>query len=184
MVIRVFYIFFLGMRLGLGSSFSQTVDIPDSICWDENMKLKWTDFAGKPNYERAASAICVASVYVIGSWRDGLPYFEVTNYFKTRKAWTKDTISKVGLEHEQLHFDIAELHARLIRKTVDSLRKKQEASFDPYSVNIQYLLDKRVDMDDLYDYETIHSIDTIKQLEWKGKIWIGLDSLKKYRYTN
>lgn len=162
------------------SSVSQEFE-SDSICWAENRKLNWSDFHGQPDTNTSFGlAGCAAELQAVGYWDNGLPNFLVTNYFMKNSSWTVDTVSSHLLQHEQLHFDIAELHARLIRQVVDSLRNEKVAGFVPYSKKIQYLLERRNKIDSLYDKETAHSIYETRQKEWNKKIWDELKCLQEY----
>ena len=52
----------------------------DSICWNENRKLKWTDFKGEPDTtELDWYAVCPAALEARGYWDSGLPNFLITN---------------------------------------------------------------------------------------------------------
>lgn len=163
-----------------GSSIAQEIE-SDSICWSESRKLKWSDFQGPPDTIMSTGrAGCGVVLQAAGYWDKGLPNFLVTNYFMKNSSWTIDTISSHLLEHEQLHFDIAEIHARRMRKAIDSLRKEGIKSFEPYSEVIQYLLDRKNEINILYDEETAHSVYETQQAEWKEKIWAELKCLKEY----
>lgn len=175
-VLMVLLSLFLGMN-----ALAQEVD---SICWNKDVKLKWSDFKGAPDWNSEWFAVCPAAIKAEGFWDNGLPNFDVTNCFDKVSAWTKDTTSLSGLEHEQLHFDIAEVHARKIRKAIDSLREEGEVGFEPYSFIVRCLLSKRNKVDSLYDYETAHGLNEAQQEEWKKKIWEELESLDEYSYDD
>jgi hypothetical protein len=152
----------------------------DSIAWSREYRLKWSDFAGKADASTDMLAGCAASIYVKGFKDNGFPNFSVTNSFIKDLAWTKDTTSLMMLQHEQLHFDIAEVHARKIRKAVDSLRRNNVKSIDVYSKEIQKLLKMRDEADSLYDEQTSHGLKGKSQSEWRQKISEELESLKNY----
>jgi hypothetical protein len=163
--------------------FSQQVVLKeDSILWDKNIRLKWSDFTGRPDTFSEGTAGCAASIYVKGFRDNGLPNFLVTNSFIKNDAWTKDTTSVILLRHEQLHFDIAEVYARKIRKAVDSLRKANVIDIGPYSEEIQRLLKERNETDSLYDEQTAHGVYGNEQSVWNEKILKELESLSEYIY--
>lgn len=160
--------------------FPQVLSIKrDSIPWNTNYSLKWTDFMGKPDTS-IWIAVCAASIYVKGFWEDDLPNFLVSNAFIKNNAWTRDTTSTGVLRHEQLHFDIAEVYARKIRKSVDSLRRKKIKTIEAYSTEIQKLLKIRRETDGLYDEETIHGVNGKEQADWNKKILKELNDLSAY----
>ena len=150
----------------------------DSIlCWNKDLQLKWSDFQGKA--KQFGKAGCAAELTVESFWDEGIN-FNVNNCFDKTTSWTVDTVSEHLLEHEKLHFDIAEIHARKIRKAVDSLRRKGINQISPYSEVIKYYLNRRREIDSLYDSETKHSIDSLSQLNWKEKVLKELELLSKY----
>lgn len=44
----------------------------------------------------------------------GLVRFDFANLFLKKASWTKNNTNLVLLQHEQIHFDIAEFHKRLL----------------------------------------------------------------------
>ena len=150
------------------------------ICWKKNEKLEWADFQGIPDSSTNDKAICAPELIAQGYWESNLPNFRVTNCFNKDIAWSKDTVSNELLEHEQLHFDIAEVHARRIRKAVDSLREKSIDEINCYTIVIQKLLNCHDKMHDLYDEETYHSTIHSEQKRWESKIKADLEKLEKF----
>jgi predicted secreted Zn-dependent protease len=117
----------------------------------------------------------------VNGFRDnGLPNFLVTNSFIKIDAWSKDTVSVRVLQHEQLHFDIAEVYARKIRQAVDSLRRINVKTIGTYSSEIKKLLAMRNETDSLYDEQTSHGVYWNEQLVWNQKILKELEALNNY----
>lgn len=152
----------------------------DSIAWHRGYHLAWSDFMGRPDTSSNSTAGCAASIYVKGFRDNGLPNFLVSNSFIKKEAWTKDTTSVILLQHEQLHFDIAEVYARKIRKSIELLRRKKINAVEAYTVEIQKLLKIRIETDTLYDEQTSHGINGNAQSSWKKKILKELDALNEY----
>jgi len=153
----------------------------DSICWRKDYKLKWSDFKGVRGPGEQAKAATSAAIYV-GGHRDknGLPDYTVNNWFVKRLSWTTDTTSLTLLAHEQVHFDIAELYVRKIRKAVDALRKKKLTKYTSYDQVIDKLLDEREAMDDRYDKECAHGTFLDIQNKWAELIAQELAALQRY----
>ncbi|MFN7704569.1 MAG: DUF922 domain-containing protein [Chryseotalea sp.] len=172
----------LALMLGISFDlFSQEFCIKrDSILWSTSYRLKWSDFAGRVDSSSNWMAGCAASIYVKGFWENGLPNFSVSNSFIRGDAWTKDTTSVAMLQHEQLHFDIAEIHARKIRRAVALLRQQKVKDIEAYSAEIRKLLQMRNDTDSLYDEQTSHGTYGNQQSEWKQKILKELQALNNY----
>ncbi|MDP1764828.1 MAG: hypothetical protein Q8L07_13175 [Sediminibacterium sp.] len=88
------------------------------------------------------------------------------------------------LRHEQLHFDIVELHARKLRRLLDLLeivtRKDQKRAVGyAWGINSQLF-----EMQKQYDWETSHGSDRAKQVWWVTYIFLQLRELEKYALFN
>ena len=152
--------------------------------WNIQSKLLWQDFKGKPNNNsgRAAISDCGISCQMIGE-KDTLR-FVVKSYFNLTDSWVKkDDENDFLLKHEQGHFDINEIFARKIRKAIKEAKlNKVNANSDFRSLQVKYftlLNEEQI----LYDNETKHSVNKIKQLEWDEKIKGQLNELESY-YSN
>lgn len=157
----------------------------DSIPWKPSEKLKWSDFQGKPKRDSKDGmlAACAPSINIKG-FRDDLPNFGVTNHFLKKVAWTTDTSSIELLNHEQCHFDIAEVCARRIRAAVDSLRSRKVSDIIVYTSVIDALLEQ-YDMEDVqYDSETSHGAIDLEQQKWEKRVAQELKKLNKWAIGN
>ncbi len=155
-------------------------------CWNSNNKLIWNDFKGQIPQDESSSkkvAVCPNEIVAKGFWEADRPNFQVTVYFLKNLAWTKDTTSLYTLAHEQLHFDIAELYARKLRKKIKELRCKFVVDIEVYRNIIQkYLLEKE-ELNLKYDKDTAHGNYNYRQVEWEQKIAIELERFKSYAST-
>jgi hypothetical protein len=167
----------LGCAFYVGSA----QDIDTVKTWSSNNKLKWSDFKGCPSAkepEPEIRAICPHEIVVSPIREKGILNYQVEVIFLKNQAWTKDTSSYV-LAHEQLHFDIAELYARRLRKSISEIVRRS-ASLNDYQVVIEELLVKESEAQGEYDRETAHGIYEKRQFEWLEKIMQELESLKEY----
>ena len=147
----------------------------DTIYYDFNRKLTWSDFKGKPDENHFGGAV-TASGFAFDSKMnyDGRNIYldiEVYTFFIKNDSWKKPQInSEYHLLHEQHHFDITRMGAE---KLVDELAKANFTK-DNYNSLLTSIFEKvykeNSDVQHLYDKETIHSIDTVKQKEWNNKI--------------
>lgn len=151
------------------------------LYWTESRKLEWDDFRGKVPIEcgkdKARSHLSIEIVY---QTKNG----EVKNVlvpctFLKNSSWTKDT-SLLVLEHEQIHFDIAEVYARKLRKAVSFLKEQDEEELKVYDDTITSLLKEHRKRQDDYDNETNHSINKGQQENWNRQIAKELEELKEY----
>jgi predicted secreted Zn-dependent protease len=83
------------------------------------------------------------------------------------------------LEHERVHFDIAECNARVLRSQLRTL-----ASYDECVYRIQIVRDSVNavwnNVQERYDTETAHGMITNQQARWEKNIAHTLDSLAVY----
>ena len=93
----------------------------EKIKWQANRHLTWNDFKAAPDTTLSYSANTNSGISY--SWNystaTGVPVLEhevFTNFYPNR-SWVQDDIhdEEYLLGHEQLHFDISELHARKLR---------------------------------------------------------------------
>lgn len=150
-------------------------------CWSSTDKLTWSDFRGSVPKEMLKSirmAVCPSQITVESVTHNASLQLKVKVIFLKNQAWTKDTASLYTLAHEQLHFDITELQARKIRKSVSELKEKKVTDFTKYQFYIQKFVSETDKMQLEYDKETNHGGYESHQKEWREKITKDLDSLK------
>ena len=157
----------------------------DLIKWDKNYKLKWEDFKGKiDRSDETIGAMCSSYLKIKNlGWKKSNGYFLIWAVFDMSDSWSKLKKNKDALKHEQGHFDITEIYARLLRKKLNNKRFKK----NKLSREIEFIFDEfekeKNDYQDLYDKETDHSRNTEKQAEWYLKIEKQLLELEKYSST-
>jgi hypothetical protein len=157
----------------------------DSLkCWSSRDKLKWNDFKGEIPHNSESlnlNAVSACTLMPIAFRKDDLLSYHIRVLFERYKSWTTDTTSHHMLAHEQLHFDIAELYARKLRKAI---REVSEAIQDPDSNDFDPVFQKLYvesgDLQKKYDKDTIHGLDKESQREWTSKIFVELEQLKDY----
>ena len=115
------------------------------ILWQENKKLKIQDFKAdnkdtiKVNRQQFLGAISAIRIEYSSFQRNknSVPDFSIKTYFDPNESWMllkKDYV----LQHEQIHFDLTELYARKMRKSVESLRQKNVTNISIYRKKIQH----------------------------------------------
>lgn len=165
----------------------QIVNKEDSICWEKGIKLAWKDFQGEPdtlttNIGTPALAGTAASIRYRLTEREAISV-KVSVEFLKKRSWSKDTTSLLCLMHEQLHFDIAELYARKIRKKVEELNDQEIHDIESFNKEVKDLLQERNKMNQQYDKETGHGVVDFVQERWNMKIVEELKSLEEYSST-
>ena len=155
-------------------------DSKNVIVWNEYRPLTWADFQGKRTEDAAGDAGTVVQIkakpYMV---KDQVKY-DVAALFVKNKSWS-DAKTKELLAHEQLHFDIAELYARKIRKVIAELSKAGEEDVKNYNLAIQKLLHESNEIDIQYDLETLHGAMQNKQAEWTKNVKAELKALAQFK---
>ena len=156
----------------------------DTIYYDVNRKLHWQDFQATPPVNAQWGAMTASGFSFNSSMTHDGNNMDITiavfTFFTKHDSWKRPDIhSDYHLEHEQRHFDITRLGAE---KLVNELRKVKFSSQN-YRKAIHAIFDKVYEensaMQQEYDRETKHSIDTVKQDEWNGRISMEIEKLKK-----
>ena len=133
-----FFICFISLM-----SFSFVKD--EFILWQENKKLKIQDFKAdnkdtiKVNRQQFLGAISAIRIEYSSFQRNknSVPDFSIKTYFDPNESWMLLKNDYV-LQHEQIHFDLTELYARKMRKSVESLRQKNVTNISIYRKKIQH----------------------------------------------
>ena len=133
--------FFIGFISLMNFSFVKD----DFILWQENKKLKIQDFRAdnkdtvKVNRQQFLGAISAIRIEYSSFQRNknSVPDFSIKTYFDPNESWMLLKNDYV-LQHEQIHFDLTELYARKMRKSVESLRQKNITNISTYRKKIQH----------------------------------------------
>jgi hypothetical protein len=149
--------------------------------WRAQRPLHWDDFQGHPKPETGVDAVSSCGIRCDPELRrDGTLRFEVNAYFSHHDSWVDaGDANNYLLEHEQRHFDLAELYARKLRKEL------QATAFERGKINtqIQQTYDRMFraykKAQKTYDAESAHSTDLEAQQRWDR--WIA-DELYRYRH--
>jgi len=101
--------------------------------------------------------------------------------FFPEQSWYKPNIADAHvLGHEQLHFDITELHVRKFRKRISLLKVSNTIKGELRELN-KTINKELAAMQDNYDAETNYSRNIENQSKWKTYISDELEKLSKYK---
>lgn len=153
----------------------------DCIQWSRHERLSWLQFKGEPkkNVEiRAESALSIRLSMESDTYSD-LVYVKVYACFFPNDSWVSSKSDRL-LNHENGHFDITELNARILR---GKLHKTNLTSTN-YQLVIDSLYNAQLvqysSLQKEYDASTNFSRDTLAQKKWNEKILLKIDSLEEY----
>ncbi len=175
----------------------------NTLRWDENRKLTWGDFQGFTfaSPYNAATSWNVPFEYYWESSNEGCNYkfskILATANFEKSKSWVKrGQEADWLLNHEQGHFDMAQIFAEEFNERAQSELMGKEFSC-PGGINnsnainnqarnqVQSIFSqehqKALQMNSRYDTETNHGMNNNKQIEWDKKIQSLLDVERQVR---
>lgn len=158
----------------------ETGDFSSAIIWNDTTKLTWSDFKAKAIPNAAEAAMTASSMEFSYNTKNSKIFWNVKVKFFPFLSWTKTAEqSDYILKHEQLHFDITELYARLLRKRLAENIHSSKDIQQLRAINKNILREWQNEQDK-YDRETNHSINKAKQIEWNLSIQNRLNALLNY----
>lgn len=175
--------------------------IEDLFLWNKNNSLQINDFKAiqkdtvKTDGKKFLGAISSISIEVFTTQKNKFtaPKMVIKNYFHRDQSWMMVKNAYV-LQHEQIHFNISELYARKMRKSADSLAKKNVTNLEAYRKIVEHWEKKKQKTNDQFDTENEDSFLVLgkeilfrknpKQKEWLDKINAELQKLDIYKYEN
>jgi hypothetical protein len=157
-----------------------------SITWNDDLQLQWENFKRKPT--EATSVVAVTASGLSFGFSSKMTETELVDYtvfvdahFYPDKSWyVKERANSVILNHERLHFDITELHARKFKQRI--AQTKFDLRINDQMEHIHRAINNELrQMQQKYDQETNHSQNIDKQKEWQHVIKLQLDKLSNYK---
>ncbi len=154
--------------------------VSDEVKWHKQPVLGWSDFLGPVNKSSAGDAASTVSIRVQPIRKSGRVTYAVDAIFHRNKSWCKAPTDHL-LRHEQLHFDIAELYARLVRKKIEELQRSGVRDRKVYQQAIRRILEESNAADLKYDSETLHGAHHDVQERWRNDVHFEIMALGRYR---
>lgn len=157
------------------------------IFWTDSVQLSWADFQAEAKEGQAIAALSsIAIPFSFETDGEGEISIQIQVCFVKDESWVKKAEqTPLLLKHEQIHFDIAELHRRKIVKAL------KEANFTKtnYKEKLENIVGEHWNKiyrnsQDQYDQETNFSQYIKAQLEWSKKLKRLLEEYKDYREEN
>ena len=152
--------------------------------WQQDYRLTWSDFKGKEDKSQKLSALSkIAIPYNYSSDGEVDLTINLATVFVKDESWYKvGKENDVLLAHEQLHFDIAEVHRRLIVKAI----LNGKFTSDNYANELREIITEIWDndyraMQDLYDKETNYARLFKSQIKWNKTVAKKLLELEQYK---
>lgn len=153
----------------------------DTLFYDVNRPLQWSDFkGGSPRGGFAASIFPFISNDIHAVVKNGTIYVDIqikTYMVRSLSRSRADARNAYGLNHEQRHFDLVKLVTEHYKQRI----RKAKLTLADYDSMIKYqYLEELWELDALqkkYDTETNHGLNATAQTRWNQKIEEELASL-------
>ena len=143
-----------------------------AVPWNDDLQLQWTDFNGRPTQGTTVVAVTASGLsFGFSTKMSETRLVEYTSFvdahFYPDKSWyIKERANSIILDHERLHFDITELHARKFRQRIAQTKFDLRISEQMERIHTT-INDELRQMQQKYDLETNHSQHVVKQKEWQ-----------------
>jgi Bacterial protein of unknown function (DUF922) len=147
--------------------------------WSTTRKLTWADYKSNPNPESDAAASTTTYLGISYNISSHSFSYKIESRFSKTRSWGLHKTDYI-LNHEQGHFDIAEIFARKLHKKMSEYKFNRKT----YQKDLDKIYDEvtkeKTAMQNNYDIETNHSIRKKAQDEWLEKIVLMLEEYADY----
>lgn len=154
---------------------AQPPKAPQTLQWRPDKKLNWNHFQATSDPSSAYHALSSTGISLSATskiFRDDIEVdFKIYCFFNPQESWVKSgKHSPALLAHEQLHFDIAEVFTRKLRKQLNNIRFHHRDYQQQIDETFEALLDEMDDIHTRYDRETEHGINATSQAKWNHMV--------------
>lgn len=149
------------------------------IEWSPSRKLAWSDFKGTPDPASPNAALTNSTINLEFGYNESKLTYSIKCRFNKSLSWVRIKNDYI-LNHEQGHFNIAEIHARRLYKALKEYKFNARTVGKDVNGIYSNVMALHVEMQKAYDLETAHSLDSAQQKIWDDKIAGALDAYAKY----
>jgi hypothetical protein len=150
-----------------------------TIVWEPDARLTINDFKGEIEnrpFDAATYSYIGIEVLPITNRTFGVKTYAM---FERKKSYFKPLADSINLlEHEQLHFDIAEIFARKLIKEIDDNISSYKELEQTHTELLNKVTDQMALFQDKYDSEVYQNPEL--QANWNEVVKLTLDSLNDY----
>jgi hypothetical protein len=145
-------------------------DSTEKLVWDQKKRLAWHDFRKDKVLAQTEAAESWTGIEFSGNCENGEFTFEVDAIFHRDSSWVvPGRWNERLLDHEQGHFDLAELYARKLSQALRNLESPCENMELTRGLiqNILQLNQQQLEQEQRrYDIETRHGTNRKRQESW------------------
>lgn len=181
MKISGFVVVWVSILLSIAAATASAQDAAGiNLAWAANRPLSWADFKGIPEEENELHAATTFAGIVLEveevRFPSGKLEFRAYAVFDSQRSWAQaERCDEEVLKHEQRHFDIAEIYARLLEQKLNALRlhvgnkEKAKQLYDQFTR-------KQLSVQAKYDAETAHGLNKKAQHIWDKQIQLAIQN--------
>ena len=154
------------------------------IPWAATRPLTLADFQGRPASGEPLAALSSTDIRAGAACRDYVFTGTVQATFDPTTSWLRNaaTATPTLLRHEQLHFDLTEVHARLLRQKLVAFQakancEKLQPAFDNLTKPMYTAWNNEQNR---YDQETNHGLNAVRQAYWEKQTQLRLEQLQAF----
>lgn len=151
------------LLLSLANSNSKKDTLLD---WNSSRRLTWEDFKAQPDGSSVNAALTSTNINIDFSYSNRDFKYKLRCSFDPNKSWGRVKTEYI-LGHEQAHFDIAEIHARILNKELKKYKFNQRSASKDIGEIYNKVMQMHHDMQEKYDDETNYSRNEKRQIEWR-----------------
>ena len=151
--------------------------------WNSNRRLTWDDFKAQPDGSSVNAALTSTNINIDFSYNNRDFKYKLRCSFDPNKSWGRVKTEYI-LGHEQAHFDIAEIHARILNKELKNYKFNQRSASKDIGEIYNKVMRMHHEMQEKYDDETNYSRNEKKQADWSefiGKTLTDLQAHSNYK---
>lgn len=154
------------------------------IVWSATRPLTLADFQGRPGPSDQLAALTSSDIKAGAACRDFVFTGTVQATFDPKTSWFRNAAkaTPVLLRHEQLHFDLTELYARMLRQKLVAFQAKVNCNkLQPAFNNLTKVVYTEWDREqNRYDQDTNHGLKADRQEFWEKQTQARLEQLKEF----
>ena len=155
-----------------------------AIPWSATRPLTMADFVGRPGPSERLAALTSADIKAGAACLDFVFTGTVQATFDPNTSWFRQPklATPALLRHEQVHFDLTEVYARLLRQKLVAFQAKVDCNklqpaFNNFTKTVYAAWDREQNR---YDQETNHGLNTVRQDAWDKQTQIRLTQLQAF----
>ncbi|MGV3504171.1 MAG: DUF922 domain-containing protein [Adhaeribacter sp.] len=154
----------------------------DGIVWQADRKLSWEDFQSEADQQERLHAMTSTNIEVQANCNGNQVQYAVKCVFKTKDSWSKNKKSLQLLAHEQLHFDLTEVHARLLRQKLSQTQGLCGTDKTRFSKIVDSYFAQWQNEQQQYDRESGHGLNQEQQQAWETRVAGQLEELNAFAW--